>query len=584
MISTEKHIILPCGTVAQKAEYSECQLTEHIGNPYIEALPAEQTFQDMLKTLSYYPNHHEDQRNWSPMNRLQCVLRLKEYFQAWSRQQDLALRFHMAIRRGYVHRNPYNPTYIARLNEGMDRIEKGKAYFNQANKLKNEQVGFTIIGISGVGKSASINRVLNTYNQVIVHSEYKGRYFSCYQVPWIKIDCPNNGSLGDICINFFLAVDKLLGTNTHKYYGSGKWAANKMLPGLIQTAEDYGLGALIIDEIQNLSLQRTQGAEVALNFFVNLVNQIGLPVIMIGTNKAMPILQETFAQARRGAGIGDMVWERFTNDIPASLLEQPPEKQFNTWRLLIRGAWRYQWTKTPVPYSHEFADLLYEESQGIIDIAIKLYMIAQFRAIVAGKDELITVGRIQSAAKENLQLVSKMLKAIKTGKLKDLAKYPDLIPVNIDKCLDDAAKDLTDRLDAGQTVPISITQRAQLHSRGVAELVAKLLEAGINESIAGQVSQSVLAGMGEQFDLSKAFVEALRLAWDLELNAKKSKRRQPKETKGKSVKRMIEYGDLRYFREEAQKEQLSIYRVLKEHGVIKDIFVEFDVNNMETEA
>ena len=38
-----------------------------------------------------------------------------------------------------------------------------------------------------------------------------------------------------------------------------------------------------------------------LNFFVTLVNTIGLPVVMIGTTKAMSILQGEFRQARRGA-------------------------------------------------------------------------------------------------------------------------------------------------------------------------------------------------------------------------------------------------------------------------------------------
>ena len=51
------------------------------------------------------------------------------------------------------------------------------------------------------------------------------------------------------------------------------------------------------------------GSERMLNFFVTLVNTIGLPVILIGTPEAIGVLQEKFRQARRGSGLGDMVFE-----------------------------------------------------------------------------------------------------------------------------------------------------------------------------------------------------------------------------------------------------------------------------------
>ena len=44
-------------------------------------------------------------------------------------------------------------------------------------------------------------------------------------------------------------------------------------------------------EIQHLSRQRSGGIEQMLNFFVTLVNVIGLPVVMVGTPKARPIFE-----------------------------------------------------------------------------------------------------------------------------------------------------------------------------------------------------------------------------------------------------------------------------------------------------
>ena len=76
-----------------------------------------------------------------------------------------------------------------------------------------------------------------------------------------------------------------------------------------QVARHTGLGMLVIDEIQHLKQAKSGGSEKMLNFFVTLVNTIGVPVVLIGTTKAMSVLQSEFSQARRGSGQGDMVWE-----------------------------------------------------------------------------------------------------------------------------------------------------------------------------------------------------------------------------------------------------------------------------------
>ena len=63
--------------------------------------------------------------------------------------------------------------------------------------------------------------------------------------------------------------------------------------------------------------------------------------------------------------------------------------------------WRYQWTRTSVPYTDEMVDALYDESQGIIDIAVKLYAIVQIDAITKGT-EMFTAADIHRAADRKL--------------------------------------------------------------------------------------------------------------------------------------------------------------------------------------
>ncbi|MHC5721382.1 MAG: ATP-binding protein, partial [Nostoc sp.] len=103
---------------------------------------------------------------------------------------------------------------------------------------------------------------------------------------------------------------------------------------------------------------------------------IGVPVIRVGTNEAFPILQGNFRNARRGVGEGGVIWDRMENN--------------REWNFFIEGMWEFQWTKQYIPLTANITSALYYESQGIIDIVIKLYKMVQWRAIALGS-EVITV-------------------------------------------------------------------------------------------------------------------------------------------------------------------------------------------------
>ncbi|QAS59591.1 hypothetical protein [Clostridium septicum] len=50
--------------------------------------------------------------------------------------------------------------------------------------------------------------------------------------------------------------------------------------------------------------------------------------------------------------------------------------------------WQYQYTKYHTELTKEISDLVYYESQGIIDIAIKIFSMAQIQAISTGEEEI----------------------------------------------------------------------------------------------------------------------------------------------------------------------------------------------------
>jgi hypothetical protein len=255
---------------------------------------------------------------------------------------------------------------------------------------------------------------------------------------------------------------------------------------MTQLVRQFQIGILVIDEIQHLSEAKGGGSDKMLNFFVTLVNTIGLPVVLIGTIKAMSILQGEFRQARRGSGQGDLVWDRMKNDA--------------AWRVFVKSMWRYQWTRTSVPYTDERVAALYDESQGIIDIAVKLYAIVQIDAITKGT-EVFTAADIHRAADRKLALVKPMLDALRSGDRKKILKYGDIATVSIE-----------DYLSAYKAVNAEVTGKTSEQKLTVLEqTVIRLIEMEVEPATARRLAGKVIAGHKNPVSAGTACKEAYRL-------------------------------------------------------------------------
>ena len=392
-------------------------LSEYRGNPLIEALPPIiENSDEVIDMLSHNEGHNDGERQYSPRNRMHFVLRLFRYFQPLEQHLDIEERFSLCIRQGYLHRSPLSPDYAKGLVEGYRVIKSGSYVLPVAYNPTGS--GFTIIGLSGVGKTSAITRVLSLYPQVIVHSRYRDTPLVLKQIVWLKLDCPHDGLVKGLCMEFFESVDRAAGTNYFELYGKRSVTIDKMMKLMEQVTRLHCIGVLVIDEIQHLKLAKDGGSKKVLNFLVTLVNKIGIPVVLIGTTGAMEVLQSEFRQARRSSGHqGDLLWDRMKND--------------TSWDIFVSTMWKNQWTKEIVLLNDEFKDALYYESQGIVDIAVKLYAMAQIRAIGL-QTETITPDDFSAVAAEKLGLVKPALDALRSGDKKRIKAIGDIAPIGIE--------------------------------------------------------------------------------------------------------------------------------------------------------
>ena len=65
-----------------------------------------------------------------------------------------------------------------------------------------------------------------------------------------------------------------------------------MVTRMGQISRLHCVGALIIDEIQHLLAATGDASEKMMNFFVTLINEIGIPVMIIGTMRARSLYKK----------------------------------------------------------------------------------------------------------------------------------------------------------------------------------------------------------------------------------------------------------------------------------------------------
>lgn len=393
---------------AVEASYNEFPLEEYNSNPFIQALPPLMDKKTIIKKLMLPISFKEEERNLESSYRLHMIYRLYKLFQPLPIHIDIWNMVFSLIYQGYVARNPFDADYRRYVNQTGKQIINRSFDINTRTNFRTTAGCATLIGYSGMGKTSSINRILNQIPQVIVHNQYNSQHFNQIQLTHLTLQTPHNSSLKSLTLQFFMKVDELLGTNTFQKHVSRNLSTDAMLPLMGQVAQNLGIGLLCIDEIQHI---QPRGIQQMMNYFVTLMNSFGVPVLFIGTPASYAIFQNEFRIARRVTGNGEVLYNNMKND-----------KEF---RFFLESIWKYQWNRKFVPLTEEMVKEFYEETQGVSDLILKLFINVQKECITNEKEEF-TVNMVKKVAKEQFKLMKPMIEAIKSKNPYKIAQYEDL--------------------------------------------------------------------------------------------------------------------------------------------------------------
>ena len=524
------------------AVYGDPGLEEYRNNPLIATLPRIMELEDIRVKLERLPAFHEEEKTLPSSVRLHAIARLlTDFFQPLSIHVELESKISLMMRVGYKGRNPDTGDYFEHLQNGYERLVKGDLKSFTFESASSTAQSLAFIGCSGCGKSTALRIILETYPQAVFHADY-----NITQIPYLKLDCPHDGTLKSLCFDFFQAVDKILGTDYTNRYGNKRLNINILLGRMAQVANLHAIGILIIDEIQHLKIAKAGGIEKMLNFFVTLVNIIGVSVVMVGTPWARRFFEKDLRSARRAAGFGSLLWDRMPND--------------RQWRSFVKRLWQYQWLRQSPLSSGDVSDELYDLSQGVIDIVVKLFALAQHRAIMTGVEK-ITPPLLRQVYEDELIPVHPMLDALRSGKPELILKYGDL------RMPDVTAKILTISQDIN-TFAAPKKLKPEVSNDTASQLVAVLCAMGLEHDVAVPLADEVLA---DEPDLPMHTL--VHLATSRMMDAQKPKKPPARKYIHERDWAKLPPDDLRYIY--TDRHQSTMYDASEKAGVLLDLKKEF---------
>ena len=288
-------------------------------NPFIAALPPMLSGKDLIRALAVIPPYSDSDRDRSTGERLQLLSSLYEFYQPLSMTIDLYCEIYTAMQHCY----------------GQYSVQSEAAAFQNGYALMHGNAlaasigggnSFSVIGVSGLGKSTALQRVLSLFPQVIEHTSYHGQNFYCHQIPYLVVQTPHDASIKALILDIYLQIDSLVGTSYQKDALSRRLSIDVLVSQLNQIVRVNHIGLLVIDELQNIAYRKSDGGMRFLNFLVHLINGAGVSICMVGTPRVLQVLQQEFRSARRTTGL---VYDRLPNDKEFALLLHTLDSNFD---------------------------------------------------------------------------------------------------------------------------------------------------------------------------------------------------------------------------------------------------------------
>ena len=281
---------------------------------------------------------------------------------------------------------------------------------------------FSIIGNSGIGKSASIFRAIDLITDSAV-IEFENPYAKV--IPSLVVQCPFDSSVKGLLLEILRKADELLDS---KYYENAIKikATTDTLIGCVSQIALNNIGLLIVDEIQNIC--NSKNGKTLVGSITQLVNNSGISICFVGTPECKNFFDKVMHLARRTMGL-----EYTSLDF---------DVEFTMFCKII---FQYQYMEERIEITDKIIKWLYDHSSGNVSIVIALLHDAQEIGILSGHKSL-SIDLFEIAYKQRMSVLHDYINISDKQKLKLCSKKDKQI---IER---DSTKEINDNLKISDIV------------------------------------------------------------------------------------------------------------------------------------
>ena len=286
----------------------------------------------------------------------------------------------------------YSKLYLALLRslqkkDGILRVKQSLANHRTATQ-QQEYSGilggsdsFTILGVSGIGKSSCISRAVQllTHDRIIETEQPYRKILPC-----IVVQCPFDSSVKGLLLEIIRVVDEQLGSSYYPKATSVR-ATTDMLIGSVGSILSNHVGILIVDEIQSVAISKN--GRNLLGVLLQLINCSGVSICMVGTPECQDFFTQAMQLARRSLGL-----QYESMEYGAEFVD------------LCETLYQYQYVRNRTELDDATIRWLYEHSNGNVSSVVTLLHDAQEIGILEGS-EILNLETLNAAYRSRMKML-----------------------------------------------------------------------------------------------------------------------------------------------------------------------------------
>lgn len=374
----------------------------------IKMLPSMLSGSALEKSLAILPEYDTEIINQDAATRLIALSDLYKVFVPNQMSREIYSKLYLALLRSLQKKDG--------ILQVKQSLENHKATLQQeCSGILGGSDSFTILGVSGIGKSSCISRAVQllTDDRIIETAQPYRKILPC-----VVVQCPFDSSVKGLLLEIIRVVDEQLNSSYYPKTTSVR-ATTDMLIGTVSTILLNHVGILIVDEIQNVAISKN--GRNLLGVLLQLINCSGVSICMVGTPECQDFFTQAMQLARRSLGL-----QYESMEFGAEFVD------------LCETLYEYQYVRNRTELNDATIRWLYEHSHGNVSSVITLLHDAQEISILEGS-EILNMETLNAAYRSRMKMLHSYIKPTRkpqTSRQKKTVAIPcnnqrmeDLIPI-----------------------------------------------------------------------------------------------------------------------------------------------------------